>query len=80
MNLKEFKKIIKVCRELGVVSYKDNTIEFVLTPEAPVTKAEKKINASQDMSHPDISTDVPTGEALLFWSTTDLPENEEATQ
>lgn len=43
MELKDFKKLTAYCRSIGVVNYKDNSVEFTLSPNDPKQdKAEAK--------------------------------------
>jgi hypothetical protein len=68
---KELKKLAKACREAGIKTFKQGDIEFTLSddlspPESPYMR--KKAAQETKMSDPDIETDGPTEEELLFWS------------
>jgi hypothetical protein len=77
MDLKQLEQLAKVCRKVGIKTYKDSECEFTLTEEAPQSNYKKK-QATSDTSTSDIDTeDTLTEEALLFWSTGDaVPEAE----
>ncbi len=74
-DAKELKKLVKLCREMGIKSYKGENFEFVLADDAPPVKTRKSKNlnaaATQDSKAPDATfeSDAPTEESLLFWST-----------
>lgn len=67
MTPKELKKLVKVCRDMGVKSYKGDGFEFTLTDDLPVKSGKKLINNSPTPEY-DIESDTLTPEELLFWS------------
>lgn len=69
MDAKTLKKLVKTCRELGVLNYKGDGFEFTLSHDAPV-KAPKKTAKSKAPITPDteFETDTLTEEQLLMWS------------
>jgi hypothetical protein len=73
---KELKKLIKMCRELGVKSYKGDGFEFTLTDEAPVKETLKTYTQNESIST-NFESDEPSIESLLFWSAGDEPTSEE---
>ena len=67
MNPKELKKLIKLCRDMGVQSYEGDGFKFTLTDSAPVkTKHKSMIHNGQQTD--DIESDSLTAEQLLWWS------------
>lgn len=67
MDPKNLKKLVKVCRELGILNYKGEGFEFTLSHDAPV-KA-KPVKAKADTSDTKFESDSLTDEQLLMWST-----------
>lgn len=68
MKPAELKKLIKICRELGVKSYKGEGFEFILTDEAPPSKQELKAFPNTGVQQETIESDALTPEQLLFYS------------
>lgn len=68
MDSKELKKLVKACRELGVLHYKTPEIEFTLSHDAPikVNKSEQTFTSANDSK--DFESDSLTPEELMFWS------------
>ena len=68
MEPKALRKLVKVCRELGVLHYKGVDFEFTLSPEAPmkVKKNDKSFTSTDDGK--DFQSDSLTPEELMFWS------------
>lgn len=63
---KELKKLIKMCRELGVKSYKGDGFEFQLSDDIPVKQSKKTAQASAQAS--EFESDEISPEQLLWWS------------
>ena len=68
MDPKQLKKLVKTCREMGILHYKGDGFEFTLSHDAPA-KVKQSKNISKPNS-PDIKfeSDTPESDALLFWS------------
>lgn len=78
MNPKELKKLVKLCRDMGVKHYKGDGFEFTLTDEAPVSK--KAAAAKLTHEQPEvIESDMLTPEQLMWWSIGDDPTQESET-
>lgn len=71
---KELAKLAKACRAAGITHFKGENIEFTLG-EAPV-KASVKAAPAYSSADP-VSEDTLSSDALLFWSSQDLPSQEE---
>ena len=67
MTPREFKKLVKTCRELGVKSYKGADFEFTLNDFIPTKRAGKK-NELAEVQTEEIESDILTPEQLMWWS------------
>lgn len=70
-NLKELDKLIALCRRRGISSIEFNGLKLTLGD--PVKKVSRRPrNASQSpnnkMPEPEIGSDLPSHDELLFWS------------
>jgi hypothetical protein len=65
MDPQKLHQLAKACRKAGIKHYKDADVEFTLTDESP-----KKQKAAKQDNTPDtpVETDIPSPEALMFWS------------
>lgn len=69
MTPKDLKKLVKVCRDLGVTHYKGEGFEFTLSDSLPVKETRKKSTSSKpDTGASDFETDTPSYDEMLFWS------------
>ncbi len=73
-DIKELAKLVKLCRKLGVKSYKTSDFEFELQDIAsdykPTTRNKKQLKADDS----NYTSDSLPEESLLFWSSGgDLP-------
>jgi len=70
-QIKDLKKLIKLCRIEGVTALKMGDIEFHLTPAAPdrVRPGHKPTTPKLDDKGPKVEGEM-TDEELLFWSST----------
>jgi hypothetical protein len=68
-NLKDLKGIIALCRKTGVKSIEIDGVKLELG-DAP-HRSIKPADATPDTE--EITSDVPTAEEMLFWSTQDAP-------
>lgn len=81
-SLKDLDKLLKLLRSQGVKTFELNGIKLELGDAASVSKSTKpkyvdvsvdesltNIDSSIPVPSPDIPTDTPTAEELLFWST-----------
>ena len=68
MTPKELKKLVKLCRDMGVKSYKGEGFEFTLTDEAPVKTPHKAFINSAGVQTDDIESDTLTPEQIMWWS------------
>lgn len=73
VDLKLLKKLADTCRKAGIKTFKGQGLEFTLTEDAPISsykksKASKKVDNRPLLTDEEIATDLPGGDALLFWS------------
>ena len=68
MDPKALKKLVKVCREMGVKSYKGDGFEFTLTDDAPRKATKKSVIPTASTPDEDFETDSLTQEQILMWS------------
>lgn len=69
---KELKKLVKLCREVGIKSFKGEGFEFTITDEAPVksVKGKSSVPAHSTTVETDLNfeSDTLTESQLLMWS------------
>jgi hypothetical protein len=67
LNVKEIKKLIRLCRSQGIKTVKYGDVELTLG-EAP----EKRKPQSENHDSKDYTTDIPTSEQMLMWSVNEV--------
>lgn len=80
LDVKELKKIAETCRKVGINYFKNESMEFTLTSEPPVSNYKKRKvekEASAPVIDDSVKSDSLTEEALLLWSSVD-PTDESA--
>lgn len=81
IDMKSLKKIADTCRKVGIKHFKNADFEFTLTddlPEPALKTSDKRIlNETEALALPEVQTDGPTEEELLFWSTGGADKNGE---
>lgn len=69
MDLKELKKLVRVCRKLGVNYIKNNEIELQIgDKEVPVVKRAKRKVIQDESLEPVKEFSLPSMEEILFYS------------
>lgn len=71
MTPRDLKKLVKLCRDMGISHYKGEGFEFTLTVDAPEPKKTKAAQAtamSVDNGDASIESDLLSPEQLLWWS------------
>lgn len=83
-DAKALKKLAKACRDAGIKQFKNAEFEFTLSDDAPISNYKKKQVNTTGMA-PETSPidsnfkgEALTEEQLLFWSSADLTNSDEA--
>jgi hypothetical protein len=78
-TIKELKALADACRKAGIKSFKGMGMEFTLADEAPEPRRRsKRPQAEFEAQSEAFVSEMPSDEALLFWSAPDLADEEAA--
>lgn len=78
MDYKALQKLAKACRAAGIKHFKNADMEFTLSDEGPVSNYKRRTSVPETTAEDDIKVESTlSDEALLFWSTVDMPTESE---
>lgn len=79
-DLKTLEKLAKLCRKVGIKTFRNESVEFTLSESEPIairkSRTEKKESPKYAELEQAIQERVLTEEEMLFWSSTAVGETE----